>query len=57
MIRGSHAVAIEPRRVVVELKPEQYEALERLSGRLGPGALLRVVALRLAAEVREAAAV
>ena len=55
MLRGRREVALEPRRVVVELEPERYAALERLSGRLGPGGLLRAVALGLAVRGKPAA--
>ena len=33
---------------MVELSPEQFETLERASGRLGPGGYVRAVALGLA---------
>jgi hypothetical protein len=49
---GSHAVALvaapEPRRIVVELNREQFEALDKACGRVAPADYLRLVALRLA---------
>jgi hypothetical protein len=48
MTRGRREAALEPVRVVVELSPDQFQALERASGRLGPGSYVRAVALRLA---------
>ena len=57
MLRDRRVVAVEPRRVVVELSREQFETLERASGRLGPGGLLRAVALGLAETVERVQAV
>jgi hypothetical protein len=37
MLNGASMIATEPRRVVVELRPDQDEALERLAGRMGTG--------------------
>lgn len=49
MLRGRRQIAVEPRRVVVELSPEQFEALDKACGRVAPAVFLRRVALRLAA--------
>jgi hypothetical protein len=48
MLRGRREVAVEPRRIVVELSPEQFEQLDKVSGRVAPAEFLRLVALRLA---------
>ncbi|MGH3084696.1 MAG: hypothetical protein ACRDNP_11705 [Gaiellaceae bacterium] len=50
MIRGRRLAAVEPRRVVVELRPDEYRALEdACKGRcLTAPELIKLVALRLA---------
>jgi hypothetical protein len=52
-IRGRQAIALEPRRVVVELSPDEYRALEVVCrGRcITAPELVRLVALRLARAV------
>lgn len=47
MLRSRAAVAVEPRRIVVELTADEFEALDRASGHLGPAVFLRLVALGL----------
>jgi hypothetical protein len=49
MIRGRAQAALEPVRVVVELRQEEFQALSAASGRVAPSDFLRLVALRLAA--------
>jgi hypothetical protein len=51
MLNGRRMVALEPRRVVVELSREQFDALDRASGRVGAAVFLRLVALRVIAEL------
>ena len=48
MLRSHRAVALEPVRVVVELRQEDFRALSKASGRVAPADFLRLVALRLA---------
>jgi len=47
MIRGRREAALEPVRVVVELRREEFQALNDASGRVAPADFLRLVALRL----------
>jgi hypothetical protein len=48
MLRGRREVAVEPRRVVVELSPEDFEALRVACGsHVSVAQYLRLVALRL----------
>jgi hypothetical protein len=47
MIRGRRVVALEPVRVVVELRREEFQALSQASGRVAPADYLLLVALRL----------
>jgi hypothetical protein len=49
MIRPMREVAVEPRRVVVELEPAEFEALDKACGRVAPADYLRLIALRLLA--------
>jgi len=54
MIRATREVAVEPLRVVVELRQEEFRALSAVSGRVAPADYLRLIAVRvLAAEVPE----
>jgi hypothetical protein len=46
MLRTPREVALEPRRVVVELNADEFEALNRASGRDSPADYLRAIALR-----------
>jgi hypothetical protein len=55
MIRSRAAIDVEPSRIVVELSREQFEALDRASGRVAPADYLRAVALRLAELANEPA--
>jgi len=48
-IRGRQVAALEPVRVVVELRAEEFQALAAASGRVAPAEFLRLVALRLIA--------
>ena len=48
MPRGRPEVAVEPRRVVVELSPEEFAAIDKAAGGHGPADYLRAVGLRLA---------
>jgi hypothetical protein len=48
MIRSRRAIALEPVRIVVELRQEEFRALSQASGRVAPADYLRLVALRLA---------
>jgi hypothetical protein len=44
-----HEEALEPRRIVVELRQDEFQALSEASGRVVPADFLRLVALRLIA--------
>jgi hypothetical protein len=48
-LRGRRLAAVEPRRIVLELRPAEYEALERAcKGRcISAPELIKLVALRL----------
>jgi hypothetical protein len=48
MIRSRRVVALEPVRVVVELRREEFQALSKASGRVAPADYLKLLALRLA---------
>jgi hypothetical protein len=48
MLRPRREVALEPVRVVVELRQEEFRALFAASGRVAPADYLKLVALRLA---------
>jgi hypothetical protein len=48
MIRGRRVVALEPVRIVVELRQEEFRALSAASGRVAPADFVRLVAVRLA---------
>jgi hypothetical protein len=48
MTRGRREAALEPVRVVVELRREEFQALNEASGRVAPADFLRLVALPLA---------
>ena len=44
-----HEEALEPVRIVVELRQDEFQALSEASGRVVPADFLRLVALRLIA--------
>lgn len=53
MMRGSwKATQAMPRRIVVELEPDEFASFDRACGRIAPADLLRAVALRIAQESR-----
>lgn len=51
MIRPRRVAAIEPRRVVVELSPEDYDAIDTAIGWVPVATYLRIAALKLVREV------
>jgi hypothetical protein len=45
-IRTPAEIALEPRRVVVELTPDEFQAINKAAGRDSPADYLRAIALR-----------